>query len=359
MKPLLSILIATFAAASAAAVAAERPAWPVPDWKIASPESEGFSAAKLAKLDEHVRNDLPNFRSIVITRRGRVVYERYYAECTAASQNVMASTTKSVVSALVGIAIKDRVIKGPEQPIAELLPAAFRGVTDAQKRSIRLQDVLTMRSGLAIEFRETVAQLEASPNWVQFILSRPMTSAPGDRFEYGGGSHLLTAILAARTGMSAREFAERRLFQPLGIRTGEWSADPQGIHHGTHGLHMTTRDMARFGYLYLHGGRWNGKQIVPAAWVKESVKAHSPGGPPESSGYGYQWWVSDETGYPSYFAAGYGGQFIYVVPGLELVVAMTGNAFLFPDKLMDHRHVIREYVTPAITTKREPVATVW
>jgi CubicO group peptidase (beta-lactamase class C family) len=168
------------------------------------------------------------------------------------------------------------------------------------------------------------------------------------RFEYGGAGHLLTVILAQRCGITARAFADRHLFGPLGITAGDWPADPQGYHYGTHGLGLTTHDMAKIGQLYLNHGRWQGKQVVPAEWVTESTAQHSPGGPPEGTGYGYQWWVSRETGRPSYFAAGYGGQFIYVVPDLELVVAMSGNLFLAPDRLRDHRYLVREWIVPAL-----------
>jgi CubicO group peptidase (beta-lactamase class C family) len=322
--------------------------WPTNAWRESRPEEQGLDPSLLRLADAHIEKDLPGFRSLLVVRHGSIVFERYYRGCSRDVEQDMASATKGVLSALIGIAIGDGYLRSEEQRLPEFFPSFFSHERDPRKRRIALCHLLTMTSGLALDFRTTVGAMEPSSDWTEFILSRPMADDPGARFLYSGASHLLSVILAHATGMSTREFAERRLFQPLGIKAGEWPKDPQGYEDGTHGLHLTARDMAKIGYLYLHNGVWDHRQIVLAAWVRESAASQNAGGFPGNTAYGYFWWVSDETGHAAYFAAGYGGQSIYVIPDLDMVVVMTGNSNLPPMQLSDHRHVIRQFLVPAV-----------
>jgi CubicO group peptidase (beta-lactamase class C family) len=212
----------------------------------------------------------------------------------------------------------------------------------------------------------------ASRDWVRHILGRRLATDPGASFAYSSAtSHLLSAILADTTGQSALAFARDRLFGPLGIGSAKapepvlvahpsqatlkayqrapvaWPTDPQGYDLGFSGLKLPGRDLAKFGYLYLNGGRWDTTQVIPADYVAASTRPHStppPDAPAES--YGYQWWVTSQAGHPSFRAVGKGGQLIQVVPDLDLVVVVTSDATQHRE---DARQLVDRTVIPAVT----------
>jgi CubicO group peptidase (beta-lactamase class C family) len=189
-----------------------------------------------------------------------------------------------------------------------------------------------------------------SRDWVRHILGRRLATTPGERFAYSSdSSHLLSAIVADATGRSTMAFARDELFGPLGIATDRafepkvrdwpstravlqayqqatvaWPRDPQGYHYGGGFLKLPARDLAKLGYLYLNGGRWDGTQVVPADYVAASTRRQSdPSEGPED--YGYQWWLTDENGHPSFRAEGFGGQYVQVIPDLDMVVVITSD----------------------------------
>ena len=173
----------------------------------------------------------------------------------------------------------------------------------------------------------TLREMMQSKDWVQFMLDRPMLAEPGSKFEYcSGGMHLLSGIISQTTGSSELEFARRELFQPLGIEDVIWPSDPQGVSTGWGDLHLRPRDMAKIGYLWLHQGRWEGRQIIPAEWVRAATQVHShPGG--ENVGYGYGFWVYPQRNPVEYEALGRGGQRITVTPAENRIVVFTGGGF--------------------------------
>jgi CubicO group peptidase (beta-lactamase class C family) len=183
-------------------------------------------------------------------------------------------------------------------------------------------------------------QMVRSPDWVRFVLDRPMVEEPGKRFDYCSGcSHVLSAIVQETSGMSTLEFARTYFFKPLGISNVVWQSDPKGIVNGGWGLQLAPRDMAKLGYLYLNQGVWDGWQVVPADWVRTSVEKHVGTG--EELDYGYQWWV-----YPAlnaYTARGRGGQLIFVIPNLDMVVVFTAN--VSDDKVLFE--LIEDFIVPA------------
>ena len=189
-----------------------------------------------------------------------------------------------------------------------------------------------MTSGLAWDAATDYPTLIDGDNWVELTLSQPVIGIPGETYVYNsGGSHLLAVILEEVTGRDPLDYGNEKLFGPLGMTPETWARSPQGERIGGFGLELTARDMARFGYLYLNGGIWDGERIVPADWVAASTTWQSTG---DATGgwaaYGYQWWVTaTNAGYPAYFALGYGGQHIFVVPDLDLVV-VTGIARRVP-----------------------------
>ncbi|WP_274650758.1 serine hydrolase domain-containing protein [Paenibacillus humicola] len=239
------------------------------------------------------------------------------------------SCTKSVLSALIGIAIEQGRIGGIRQPAGDFF-GELKEDGDVRKREITIEHLLTMTPGFDWpDFDKPYWKMKRTPDWLRFVLERPMAHQPGTAFTYNsGGSHLLSAIITRATGMTAAEYAERELFGKLGFRAVRWNGQG-GVSEGGTGMHMTSLDMARFGLLYLRGGRWNGEQIVPAGWVRESVAVRSKGlqhyDPPIFGGYGYHWWISPQevNGCADcYFAKGYGGQYIFVLPALDLVAAV-------------------------------------
>ena len=170
----------------------------------------------------------------------------------------------------------------------------------------------------------TEYQIESEADWVGAILARPMTDTPGEVFNYSTGlTHVLSAVLTAATGMSVCEFAHRHLFGPMGITAEHWGRDPQGIYAGGYNLYLTPREMAAFGQLYLQQGRWQGVELVPAAWVETSLQTQQTDDAVYS--YGYLWWLRQLAGHDVAIAWGWGGQLLYVIPDLEIVVAITTN----------------------------------
>ena len=196
---------------------------------------------------------------------------------------------------------------------------------DARKERITVRHLASMmngfESGCLAGDEPTLNAMRANPDWVQAALDRKMVLEPGTSFCYDSpGMHLLSAILQKATGMAALDFARQNLFEPLGIHEVYWQSDPQGYTHGWGDLYLKPRDAAKIGYLWLNDGVWDGKQIVSASWVEDSVKAHSQGG---MDAYGYGWWVSDDN----YYAFGRGGQNIKVYPSHNAIVVTTASGF--------------------------------
>lgn len=270
--------------------------------------------------------ELPRLRSLLVEWKGRVVGERYFHGATRTRPANVKSVSKSIVSALVGIAIEQQRIRGLDATIAELLPVESRSL-DPAKRAITVEDLVSMRAGLASTSFGNYGAFVTSRNWVRYVLSRPMVAEPGGPMIYSTGStHLLSAILTRATRTSTYGYAQRTLARPLGIPLRPWTTDPQGIYFGGNEMRMTPREMLAFGRLYLNRGRApNGRQIVPAAWIDSSWVPRGVS-PWNGHSYGYGWWIREAHGHPIYFAWGYGGQFIFVVPSLQLVVVTTSDA---------------------------------
>lgn len=308
---------------------AEEPEEELPDndWAFDTPENHGVDSERLGKLHDAVAET--EIYSVLIVKDGYIIDEYYKEEYDENSVFRLASCTKSFSGALIGIAIDQGLISGVDIKLSEFFPQLANS-NDAYKTEITLEHLLTHTSG--IEWYEwnggtMFGQLTRSENWVDFVLERPMAATPGSTFNYTtGGSHLLSAVLQQATGETAYDFALAHLIRPLGMDSVQWRTDPQDITDGGNGISMSARDAAKFGQLYLDGGRWKGRQVIPQAWVEQSVAPQSSGA--VSSGqYGYQWWLKafGEKAYSTYYAMGHGGQFIFVVPELELVTVITSR----------------------------------
>jgi CubicO group peptidase (beta-lactamase class C family) len=268
-------------------------------------------------------NELPRLRSLLISIDREMVEERYFNGARPTHTANLKSASKSLLSALVGIAFDQGYLKSVQDTIGKFFPEYLTDTDDAKKKTITIEDLLTMRSGLESTSNVNYGRWVQSANWVRHVLARPLLDEPGGRMIYStGNSHLLSAILTKTSKMSTFEFARSYLADPIGISMTPWMRDPQGVYLGGNEMHWTPRGMLAFGELYLNGGRAGGKQIVSETWIKESLRPRTRS---SWSGreYGYGWWIDSLGGHATYYAWGHGGQFIFVVPDVKLVVATT------------------------------------
>jgi len=310
--------------------------WPTRSWKIASPEVVAMDSTVLAEIDRYAANTFPTLLSLLIVRHGLLVFEHYYQGCRAGDSVNSKSVTKSIVSALVGIALREQYLTSLDQRLVEFFPQDFPADGDPRKREITLKHLLTLRSGLCWmeSSAESLPALFASDNWVRHGLSLPLLHAPGEVFAYSTlDAHLLSAVLAHVSGMSTLAFANQSLFGPLGSKAVRWASDPQGYQIGGSDLYLTPRDMAKVGYLYLRRGQWEGKQLIPEEYLQASTRIQVVPGisvvVPDA--YGYLWWISSVGPSASFYALGYGGQTIYMIPNLDMVLVTTARWDVPPD----------------------------
>jgi CubicO group peptidase (beta-lactamase class C family) len=267
---------------------------------------------------------LTRLHSLLVSVRGEVVLEEYFNGTKPARLANIKSASKSVISALVGIAIDQGKIPSVQQPISTYFADQFKNEKDPLKRQITIEDLLTMRSGLESTSNRNYGAWVLSSNWVRHALTRPMQSAPGSAMIYStGNTHLLSAILTKATGKSTWQFAQETLGKPMGFTLAQWPRDPQGIYFGGNDMSMTPRQMLAFGEMYLRGGKVNETQVVPAGWIETSLTARTVSRRESDRFYGYGWWVRELAGHQTFYAWGYGGQFIFLVPSLDLVVTVT------------------------------------
>lgn len=307
------------------------------------------TAMPLPQLDETVKTaeSLPRMRSLLVDWHGDLVLEKYFHGTRATSLADVKSVSKTVISALVGIAIDRGLIPSVDATIAQYFPYLSSAGADAKKAQITIADLLTMRSGLESTSRQNYGAWVQSPNWVRYVLTRPLVNTPGDEMDYStGDTHLLSAILTKATGEDTWSFAEEALAKPLGFTLARWTRDPQGIYFGGNEMLMTPRQMVKFGELYLHDGQIDGRQIIPAAWVAASFTPRTQS-PISGHQYGYGWWSDEMAGRKVHFAWGFGGQYIFVVPDLDLVVVTTSSTSLGEDR-REHRDEVYALVEQLI-----------
>lgn len=297
-------------------------------WERATPESAGFDSGKLAEALLRIRAEVPNTHSVTLLANGRMILDATFYPYDGRQPHNLASVTKSVMTTLIAIA-GDQGRLGLDQPALDFFPGRTIAHLDDRKRRITVRQLAGMTSGLACfgEHDEpTLHEMNASPDWVQFTLDLPMAEEPGTVFSYcSPGMHLLSAILQEATGQTAFDFARENLFGPLGIAEVAWPADPQGVTHGWGDLQLYPGDAAKIGHLFLDGGVWDGKQIVPADWVREATRLQVETSAYWDDDYGLGWWVMTGDAIPQYAALGRGGQRIGVFPSLGAVAVTTAG----------------------------------
>jgi CubicO group peptidase (beta-lactamase class C family) len=310
-----------------------------------------MDSAPLADMIEEINAKDTQIHSVVVIRNGYVVTEAYFHPYERDTKAHIQSVTKSVIGALVGIAIQDGAIKSVDQKLMSFFPNRTVDNPSANKSAIQLKHLLSMSSGFDCqEFSGSRQSMEQSPGWVEYMLNSEVPSAPGTTFGYcNGNAHLLSAIIEKQTGMSTREYANRMLFGPLGIPAVEatdWGSDPQGYSTGGYGLFLRPVDMAKIGLLYLQDGQWDGKQIFLKGWAADSAKQSIQ--KPEGPGYGYLWTVYPPDDH--YAALGLAGQQIHVYPSKNLIVVTTAELESYAEA-PEIEHMLRDYILPSIQSQ--------
>ena len=362
-------------------------------WQSARADSLGVDGSRLEALTASLRA-WPELgvHALLIERSGKLIYEEYFdgyderwgrprgrVVMSRDSLHDLRSVTKSVVSALAGIAINEGAIKSLDQPVIEWFPE-YPELNTAERRRVTLKHVLEMTAGF--EWNESMPYTDPRNDEIRmtrdslplrYALSRAFTHNPGAEYNYNGGLvQVIAAVIERATKMSLEEYARKKLFEPLGIDSVEWVGDLAGMPAAASGLRMRPRDMLKFGSLYLHGGNWNGRRILPAAWVDLSTRRHfqfgrepgrdrSPNGPDAQGefGYSYFWWYAchptPQGLVEARTAVGNGQQRIFVLPGLDMVVVILAgryNDFTTGNTL--GTRILREHVIPAVRSGVRP-----
>ena len=287
----------------------------------------GAGGLDAALLDETLARAaaLPNLHALLVARGGKEQVGQVFRGPGLDRPVNVKSVSKSVMAALAGAAIARGILEGVDQPIAPLLGDLVPADADPRVRAITIDHLLTMRAGLERTSGRNYGRWVSSQDWVRFALSRPFVDEPGGRMLYSTGSyHLLSALLTQTAGRSTLALAREWLGQPLGIDIPPWTRDPQGFYLGGNNMALAPRGLLRFGEMYRQGGAYAGKQVLPASWIDASwtprVRSRFTG-----HQYGYGWFIARARGHPVYYAWGYGGQMIYIVPRLALTAVMTSD----------------------------------
>ncbi len=318
-------------------------------WKPVHLSEVGLNSEAISEMINRIRDETyQNIHSVLIVRDGKLALEEYFPGTNRRDQMIeynrntlheTHSVTKSVNSILIGIAIDQGLISNVDAKVLDFFPEYKDLISDPQKMQIRLKDLLVMRSGLKwdestypyTDSRNDHAEMNRSSDQVQFTLSRPLIGEPGNTFKYNSGiSIVIGDILRKASSLHADDFAKEHLFGPLGIFDYSWYRYPSGTVQTGGGLKLRPRDMAKIGKLFLNEGRWGENQIVSKHWIKQSMQYQREWKMkyPRATGYGYQWWLNNaiEAGkiINIVSANGRGGQYIFIMPSLQMVAVFTG-----------------------------------
>jgi CubicO group peptidase (beta-lactamase class C family) len=302
-------------------------------WQVATPAGQGVDEALLNTAYQEAQQ-LPNLFSMLVVKNGYLIAEGYFNGARMNQPFDTASVTKSFTSALAGIALRDNLLTSVDQNMFEFFPEIAWQQLDSRKSSITIRQMLQMRSGYPWEeFDGYLDRILSTPEWIDLAAEFPLVADPGSKFGYSNLTAHLTGVITARAANeSLRAFAERSLFDPLGISVASWAMDADGYYFGSGATMFTARDMARFGQLYLDGGAYGGMQLIPAEWVQDSFQSHSGTtydgdilNAISQLEYGYLWWSGVSGSHRFNFAWGHGGQMICVIQDLDMVIVTTAT----------------------------------
>ena len=325
-------------------------------WVMSAPADVGMNAELLNKAASGLpAPDKHGLASMIVLRQGKPVLEHYWNGYDKDTLHDMRSATKSITSLMVGIAIDKGMLGSVDDPIKTYLEPGYRNAP-ALGHGIALKDLLTMSSGLACNDHNPASpgneeKMYPKTNWIDFFVNLPVAYAPGAATYYcTAGVVTLGRIVAESSKMSIPDFATRHLFAPLGIQNARWATFDNGRQHDTGGhLYLRPRDMAKIGQLVLQGGKWNGTQLVSTGWITKSTSALTT--MDATSKYGYLWWqrlfkLGDKT-ITAHQARGNGGQYIFVIPELDMVVVFTGENYNSPAAQLPY-DLVQQYILPSV-----------
>ncbi|MDQ1090345.1 serine hydrolase [Siphonobacter sp. SORGH_AS_1065] len=293
-----------------------------------TPEAQGVSSEGLLNFIQTVENEKLNLHSLMILRKGKVIAEGWWKPYQADLKHTLYSLSKSFTSTAIGFAVSEKRLR-VEDKILSFFPDKAPTSVSANLAAMRVKDLLTMSTG---HDKDTTGPISQTDDWVKAFFEQPVQHQPGTFYFYNSGAtYMLSALIEKLTGEKLLDYLTPRLFKPLDITGADWEIDPRGINTGGWGLRLRTEDIAKFGQLYLQEGKWQGKQLIPADWIKEATQAQveSKGGnqPKESNdwlqGYGYQFWRCRHN---AYRGDGAFGQFCIVIPEKEMVVVTTSES---------------------------------
>jgi CubicO group peptidase (beta-lactamase class C family) len=320
---------------------------PTSAWRATCPPAANVDSALLRAAFVEAPTALPTIYSLLVVRHGYIVGENYYKGARATSIFDLRSVTKGVTSALVGAAIERGFVDSAGQRVSSLVPNYFPEGTDPAKLDITLRHLLSMESGWSPS-----TPLPRVVPYAAALVARPLSTAPGTQWEYDDGTyHVLAAALHGAVGHDLLGFVGTGLFAPLGITSpvNRWATDEEGIPYGSAGLLLTAREAAKIGELYLRDGVWDGQRLLADGWVDSTWVPRAVGGGDAPISYGYGWWGASDGTHAYHYALGYGGQFIVVVPDLDLVVVVTANATVTEDAPVQRfRALLRDRILPAV-----------
>ena len=319
-----------------------------------SAKEQGLNVKLLSTMIDEIRAGHYSINSILIAKNNYLILEEYFLE-SAKGITAIQSVTKSITSALAGIAIDEYNLL-LDTPVINFFPELSHLDWSNEKELITVHNLLTMSSGLqwnesALSYNNPQNDhnlLNQSDNWIEFILSRPMSSSPGSVFNYNSGlSIVLGEIIGRQTNQSIGQLSISKLFSKMDTEFVSWSTENSGVYQTGGGLSFLPRDMLKFGLLYQNGGVWNGEQLLSTGWVLQSTTQQGP-----NMEYAYHWWLAsftvDGQVYESFYAWGNGGQFIIVINELSLVIVFTAENF--EDNLLARANswkLITDYIIPS------------
>lgn len=329
-------------------------------WQVSGPEAAGMDrdiidSAFLAA------SDAGSVDALLVIRYGKIVAEQYFNGYSADHPHNVMSVSKSMLSAIAGIAIYGEYGLDLEDSMLEYFPEYQHGGLDPRKYDISIEHLLTMRMGIERESEDNYGvymNLYNSDNWIQAAIEHPLVYDPGTKMRYNTFiTHLLSGVISKATGMSTKTFADKHLFSPMGIDIDSWEQDPQGIYFGGNAMHLTPRELGVFGLLYLHEGMLNSEQLIPREWIERTLSPSTNASHPNSWGewknynYAWLWWLGEFSEADSFMGYGYGGQFVIVFPDLDLIVVATSDNNVPPEATNDQEwavfEIVSRYIVPS------------